>query len=121
MGFHQTKQMVIWVLNRTNGPKLVLARLNTRKYGYWPDPTIGIKQTKQTKTRVLPTPSGPKYGFFQDRTDRIMGINQTEQSEIWVLTRQNRPKQWYSADNRPRQGFCPEGTNRNKGFDQSKI
>ena len=46
----------------------------TTKYRYWLDQTIGIKQTEQSKIRVLPIPNSPKYGFFQDRTDRIMGI-----------------------------------------------
>ena len=60
---------------------------------------MAIDQNEQAKQRELPSPERPKYVFFfQNRTDRIMGINQTEQSKIWVFTRQNRAKQWYSAD-----------------------
>ena len=39
---------------------------------------MGINQTERTEIRLLPLQNRPKYGFFQDRTDRTMGFKQTE-------------------------------------------
>ena len=49
MGIKQTVLFEIWAL----------ARLNTLKYGYWPDQDIGIKETKKSEIWVLTTQNTP--------------------------------------------------------------
>ena len=67
---------------------------------------MGIKQTERTKFRLLPIPNRPKYGFFQDCTDRNMGFKQTAQYQIWGLKNRNfaanRTEQNETYQNRPK-------------------
>ena len=51
-----------------------------------------LKQNEQTRGRLLPRLSRPKYGHGPDKTNRNMGFDQTEQTTILVLTRPNKPK-----------------------------
>ena len=113
MGIGHTKQKENWYWADLADRKMVLARPNRPKYGYWPDrtdPNMGIGQTEQTEVWVLARPNRPKFGCWQDRTDRNMGIRQTEQTEIGVLARPNIPKH----------GYWPDRTDRDIGLGQTE-
>ena len=58
-------------------------------------------------------PNGPKYEYWQERTDRKVSTGFNEQSKICFLARQKRIK-------RPKSCHWPDRTDRNVGFGQNE-